>query len=114
MGIRPDRFTQLFTVLFLFAAVAVGAAYGKKAPKEPPKPTIVKLSAAVPSLAALEDTPESQMKGGLRITLAPETYEAKESWTVQSRQVPPHGFLVVQPSPNAVYVEQTEGPQPDC
>lgn len=110
MRIRPKRFTQLFTLVFLVAAVAVGAAHGKKKPKEPPQPTIVKLSAAVPSLAALEDTPQSQTKGGLRITLAPETYEAKESWTVQSRQVPPHGFLVVQPSPNAVYVEQTKVP----
>jgi len=101
-------------VVFLLAIVAVGGAYGqkKKTSKEAPQPTIVKLSAAVPSLAALEDTPQSQTKSGLRITLAPETYEAKESWNVQSRQVPPPSFLgmVVQPSPSAVYLEQTRVP----
>ncbi len=114
MRIRPKRFTQFFTVVSLFAAVAVGGAYGqkKKTPKEAPQPTVVKLSAGVPSLAALEDTPQSQTKGGLRITLAPETYDAKESWTVQSRQIPPPSFLglVAQPSPNAMYVEQTKSP----
>jgi hypothetical protein len=108
--LMPKRFTQLFTGVFLLIAVAVGGAYGKKPPKEPPQPTIVKLNAEVPSLAALEDTPQSQTKGGLRITLAPETYEAKESWTVQSQQIAPHGWLVVQPSPNAVYVQQTKVP----
>jgi hypothetical protein len=106
----PNRVAQSFTIAFLITA-AVGGPFGekKKPRKEPPQPTVVKLSAAVPSLAALEDTPQSQTKGGLRITLAPETYEAKESWVVQSRQVPP-GFLVLQPSPNAVYVEQTRVP----
>lgn len=113
--IKPRGLTQMFTVVLLLTAVAVGGAYGekkKKPPKEPPPTTVVKLSAAVPSLAALEDTPQSQAKGGLRITLAPETYEAKESSTVQSRQVPPPTFLglVAQPAPNAVYVEQTSVP----
>ncbi len=115
MRIRPLIILQSFAAVVLVLTLASGAAYGerKKKPKrEPPPPTIVKLSAAVPSLAALEDTPQSQSKGGLRITLAPETYQAKESSTVQSRQVPPPTFLglVAQPAPNAVYVEQTTVP----
>ena len=114
MRTKPERFPQLLTVTFLLAAAAVGAAYGQnKKPKKPadaPQPTTtVKLSAAVPSLAALEDTPQSQAKGGLRITLAPETYEAKETWTDQSRPVS-CGRICFQPDPKAVYVEKTKVP----
>lgn len=113
MRIRPKSLTRLFTVGILVAAVAAGGAYGqdkkKKKTKEPPQPTVVKLTAAVPSLAALEDTPQSQTKGGLRVTLAPDTYEAKESWTVESRQVSP-GIIAFPPSPDAVYVEQRKVP----
>ena len=74
-----------------------------------PQPTVVKLSVAVPSLAPLQETPQSQTKGGLRITLAPETFNATESWSVQSRQVSP-GVISFPPSPNAVYVEKTSTP----
>jgi hypothetical protein len=88
------------------------SAFAQKNKKEQPKPTIVKLSAAVPSLTALEETPQSQTKGGLRITLAPEAYKAEESWSTQSRILPPPSKfgLVMPPSPDAVYMEKTRTP----
>jgi len=83
----------------------------KKEPKAPPQPTIVKLGAAVPSLAALAETPQSQTKGGLRITVAPETYQTTESWTVETRPAKLSPWIpVIQPSPNAQYVEQAKTP----
>jgi hypothetical protein len=101
-------------IFTMTCAVLVGAASAgggkEKKTKKPPQPTVVKLSVAVPSLAPLQETPQSQTKGGLRITLAPETFNATESWSVQSRQVPPPGFIVFQPSPTAVYVEKTSTP----
>lgn len=113
MEISWKSSAQLFAV-FLFFTVC-DSAYGqkkRKAPNEPPPPTIVKLSAAVPSFAALAESPQSQTKGGLRITLAPEAYKAQESWTEQSREVPPPSKfgLVLQPAPNAVYVEKIRTP----
>lgn len=88
-----------------------GAAEGqkkkKKEPAPPPEPVVTKLTAGVPSLAALAETPQSQTKGGLRITLVPETYRADVSWTTESREAPPPMFLgmVAMPAPNAVYME---------
>ncbi len=108
------RFIDSFVTACLILVMAASANGEKKhkPPKELPKPTIIKLSADVPSLAPLAETPQSQTKGGLRITLAPDTFKADESWSVQSQQVAPPSFLgmVVQPSPNSIYVETTKTP----
>jgi hypothetical protein len=97
--------TVLVPLLVLFPAPA----RSQKKQKEV-KGALVRLTAAVPSLAPLEETAQSQTKGGLRVTLAPETYKAQESWSEESRQIPPKGWLVVQPAPNAIYVEKTRTP----
>jgi hypothetical protein len=105
----------VFTLTVLFIAIC-GSAYGqKKKQKAPAEPTIEKRGASVPSLTALQETPQSQTKSGLRITLAPETYTAKESWTSQSRPADPPKFLGLPvtspPAPDAVYVETTRSPE---
>jgi hypothetical protein len=87
---------------------------GQKRKKEPPQPQIARVSAEVPSFAALAETEQSQVKGGLRITMQPESYQAVESVATQLRQVPPpslFGIVSVQPSPNSVYVERTQVPK---
>lgn len=86
--------------------------YGKKK-EAPAEPTIVKLSVQVPSLAALADAPQSQTKSGLRITMTPETYQAKDTMTDQVRRVPPptHWGVVVMPDAASVYVERTRVPK---
>lgn len=85
----------------------------KAAPAPAAAPTEVSLKADIPSLAALEETPQTQTKGGLRITLTPEAFQQKESTWLQSREVPPPTFLglVAAPAPNAVFVEQTTIPK---
>jgi len=85
----------------------------EKKPKEAPQPTIVTLTAAVPSLAAVAGSDQSQSKGGLRITTETETYVANASETPMNRNVPPPTFLgvmVAMPSPDAQYVETTYQP----
>jgi hypothetical protein len=105
---------SLRAIVIVALAVVNGApVYGKK--KEPPapaEPTSVKLSAQVPSLAALAETPQSQTKSGLRITMTPESYQAKDTMIDEVRRVPPptHWGMVVMPSATAVYVERTKVP----
>jgi hypothetical protein len=104
---------KLLTVFFLLVTIGASAFGQKKEKKqkEPPQPTVVKLTAAVPSLAALADTPESQTKGGLRITVTAETYQAKDSWTVETRPAQVSRWIpMIAPSPNAQYVERTQTP----
>jgi hypothetical protein len=98
-------------VLFVFLISTTGNGSDKKK-KEPAQPSVVKLSVAVPSLAALAETDQSQTKGGLRITIKPESYLAKESMKQAQRQVPPPMFLgiVAVPDPRAVYMETTYVP----
>lgn len=105
---RLLRLPSLIATLLVCCAFP---AYGGKK-KEPPQPTIVKVSANVPSLAALAETEQSQTKGGLRITVQQVTYEAKDASTYAQREIPPPSFLgmVALPSPNAVYVERTQVP----
>jgi hypothetical protein len=106
------------TVLLFAAAICVAMltepAYSqrRREPKREAEPTSVKTSALVPSLAVSAETPENQIKGGLRITVSPEPFKTVESWSTKQRGVPPpskFGFVVV-PAPNAVYMERTKVP----
>ncbi len=98
--------------LCLVLAVPVAA---QKRKNDPPPPVVVKVSTEVPSLAPLAETEQTQTKGGLRITLLPETFSAKEVISTQVRPVRPPTFLgmAVRPSPTSVYVERTEVPRLD-
>jgi hypothetical protein len=101
-----------WSAVVVVLAISITGSGSDKKKKEPSQPTVVKLTVAVPSLAALAETDQSQTKGGLRITIKPESYLAKESMKQARRQVPPPTFLglVAVPDPRAVYVETTYMP----
>ena len=97
----------------LICSVAVSASAQKKKQNEvPAEPTLVTLSAAVPSLAANAETPQSQTRGGLRLTLTPDTFLAKEAWHTTQKQVPPPTKfgLVIIPQPGAIYIQRDKVP----
>ncbi len=107
--------TQGLLLSLLAALILVQSAlpvYAEKKKSEPPPPTIAKLNAAIPSLAALAESEQRQAKGGLRITVQQETYQAKESSFVSQREIAPPSFfgMVAKPAPNAVYIESTHTP----
>ncbi len=85
----------------------------KKKERPPAQPTMEKLSAAVPSLAALAESNQSQVKGGLRITIQQPAFEARESSEESTNEIAPPMFLglVAKPAPNAIYVETTRVPK---
>jgi hypothetical protein len=100
----------LASLVVLAASVSLASQDRKeKKKKESPQPAIVTLTTAIPSVAALEESQQSQSKGGVRITVETETYKALDSMTSMQRDVPPPTFLglVVIPSPDARYVETT-------
>jgi hypothetical protein len=84
-----------------------------KKKKAPPEPTKATLGVALPSLAPLEGTDQSQTKGDLRITVSTETYRAEGSLRTEQNEVPPKTTfgLVVMPCANGVYVEKTQIPE---
>jgi len=105
--------SPMLAMVLLLGVVFCAAAHGQRKKKEPPQPIVVKVSAAVPSLAALAETQQSQAKSGLRITMQPATYQTRESVMPAVQRVAPRSFLgmTVRPSdPRAVYVERTQVP----
>lgn len=81
----------------------------KKEPAVPAEPTVVTLKVQVPSLALLSESEASQVRGGLRITLQPDTFGAEDVIVDTARQVTPPNFLglTIQPDKNAVYIRHT-------
>ena len=103
---------SVFVAAFVLIAAPMQAQKDKKK-KDPPAPTNVKLQADVPSLAVLEGTDQSQIKGDLRITVSQETFHADGSFRTEQKEVPPptKWGLVVMPCQNGTYVEHTHIPE---
>ncbi len=60
----------------------------------------------------MPESPQNQVKGGLRITATPVTYQAKDSMTSHRKAAPPptkFGIVII-PEPGAQYVERTYVP----
>jgi hypothetical protein len=108
------KMVGLFATALLLGIVVRVPVYGwAQKKKETPQPTNVRVTAAVPSLAALAETPQTQLKGGLRITVTPETYQAREDWGEKQTPTDPPRIsrwvpIITPPSPDAVYVERTK------
>ena len=101
-------------VIGLLSIFALQPSKAEKKPKAPPpQPINASLQASVPSMALLEGTDASQLKGGLRISLQQETFDSEVTMTESRRQIaPPSKWgLVVMPAPGAIYVETTQSPQ---
>jgi len=105
--------SQLLVIILLFLAAAPLRANKDKKKKDPPPPTSVTLSVDVPSLAAIEETGQSQVKGDLRITVSQDTYGVEGSFRTEEKQIdPPSKFGVVfRPCENGVYLEKTQIPE---
>jgi len=105
--------SRLLAIILLCLVAAPLSANKDKKKKDPPPPTTVTLSADVPSLAAIEETAQTQVKGDVRITVSQDTYGVEESIRTEVRQIaPPSKFgLVLSPCENGVYVEKTQIPE---
>ncbi len=112
MKSKTNAARRFFSSAFFLLAACIPLFAQSSSKQQPAGGGPVRLTAAVPTLAALAESPQSQSKGGLRITVAPEVYKAQESWTEKARRVPPPSKwgLVMQPSPTAIYVEKTRTP----
>jgi hypothetical protein len=107
---------QLRIFVMLVALTTVGAmpvsgqfsSKKKDPPPSPAIPTVVTLTAQIPSLTPMAESDASQVKDGLRITLEPETYKAVQSMRDTAETVRPKGIIVVVPFPNAIYVQHTK------
>ncbi|HEU5415406.1 MAG TPA: hypothetical protein VFW31_16685 [Candidatus Angelobacter sp.] len=82
---RPVGRAALCTALVMLAC-AVAQGYKKK---PDPEPTTAKLTVKLPSMAPLPETQQSQDKGGLKITVAPASYNVKEESLSSLRPVNP-------------------------
>src|SRR5690348_9903664 len=81
------RIVLLATTIAILSIVVSPAHARKK--KADPEPTTAKLSIKLPSMAPLPETQQSQDKGGLKITVAPVSYNAKEESVASMRPVNP-------------------------
>jgi hypothetical protein len=85
----------------------------KKTPPPPAAPTVVTLTAQVPSLTPMAESEPSQVKDGLRITVEPESFQAEQAVRETAQQVPPptKWGMTLMPAPNAVYIQHTYTPE---
>lgn len=83
---------------------------GKKKPDS--APTTTKLSIKLPTMAPLPETEQSQDKGGLKITIAPVSYAAKEESVASVRQTSPSfkETLLMTHLQTDVFIERTYAP----
>lgn len=98
-------------VIALVAVVSV-TALSAKTKKEPPSPESIKVSVKIPTLAPLGETQPLQEKGGLKISLAPVTYQVKTVYQNKDHHVF-QSFkekLLNDCQPPSVFVERTRVP----
>jgi hypothetical protein len=105
-----SRIMSCTFALALVVCVASATGQGKK--KAQLEPTITKLSIKLPSMAPLQESPQLQDKGGLKISVAPVSYAPKVVMGSTTRRVNP-GFkeALLQPHQSGdSFVERTWQP----
>ena len=81
------RTILLAETLVILSILSSSAHAGRKKPD--PEPTTAKLTIKLPSMAPLPETQQSQDKGGLKVTVAPVSYNAKEESITSLKPVNP-------------------------
>lgn len=104
---------HLFCAASVLSLVCIPGLSQNRQKKEAPRPVGVRVTAEVPSLSPLEESEQSQVKGGIRITMQPEPFKTVESIRTVQREVPPPskwGFTV-SPGQGSIYVERSRVPE---
>jgi len=101
---------SLAQTVAVLSILALPAHAGKKKPDA--EPTTAKLTINLPSMAPLPETQQSQDKGGLKITVAPASYNVKEESLSSLRRVNPSfkEALLMPHQQTDVFAEKTSTP----